>query len=268
MFKVCGLALTAALSVAGYSQNTPASPPMNGIAHVAIRVADLSASRMFYQKLGYQEAFALDKGGAPTEAFFKVNDTQFIELYPQHEPSQALGFLHVCFQSKDLEALNTYYQSRGLHPNPVRRAGAGNLLFTMTGPEQQNIEYTQYMPGSRHTLDIGKHLSPDRIADRILSVGIYMQDAKAAAEFYADKMGFIRASGVSDKVARFDIPGSSGQEIEILPKGAANPLHLILGAEDLKRTAKELKHRQIQFENHKGTLIIRDPDGNLIELRH
>ena len=68
--------LAAALSAQPSSNS--GSPPMNGIAHVAIRVQNLLASRAFYEKLGYQEAFALDNGGAPTEAFLKVNDTQFI----------------------------------------------------------------------------------------------------------------------------------------------------------------------------------------------
>ena len=56
----------------------------------------------------------------------------------------------------------------------METAGAGNLLFTLRGPQQptfaQNIEYTQYMPTSRHTLDIGQHLSPDRVADKMTVV--------------------------------------------------------------------------------------------------
>ena len=51
----------------------------------------------------------------------------------------------------------------------VRKAGAGNLLFTMDGPMQpngpQNIEYTEYQPGSLHSNDEGQHLGPDRVGD-------------------------------------------------------------------------------------------------------
>src|SRR5215475_11052084 len=86
------IALCFAISaIAGWSQD---KPPALSVAHVAIRVADLSASRAFYSGLGYQEAFSFDKGGSPTEAFFKINDRQFLELYPKQKPDQEVGFLH------------------------------------------------------------------------------------------------------------------------------------------------------------------------------
>ena len=87
-----------------------------GIAHAAIRVSDLAKSRAFYRKLGFEEAFAMNQGATPTEAFFKVNDRQFIELYPQRQPSQPIGFMHVCFESADIESLNRAYIARGLSP--------------------------------------------------------------------------------------------------------------------------------------------------------
>ena len=62
------------------------SPPIHGLAHVAYRVKDVSASRSFYQKLGYGEAFAFEKDGVITQSFLKVNDRQFIELYPAAAP--------------------------------------------------------------------------------------------------------------------------------------------------------------------------------------
>src|SRR5277367_1507265 len=122
------------------------TPALAGIAHAAIRVSDLAKSRDFYEKLGFEEAFAMDNGGKPTEAFLKINDRQFIELYPQKDASQPVGFMHVCFESTDIEELNQEYVARGLAPTAVRKAGAGNMLFTMQGPEKQNIEYTRYMP--------------------------------------------------------------------------------------------------------------------------
>ena len=165
-------------------------PLLAGIAHVAIRVSDLNRSRGFYQKLGFEQAFAFTKDGVITESFLKVNDQQFIEMYPQQQPSQSIGFMHVCFEGADLEALNREYLARGLSPTPVRRAGAGNLLFTMEGPEKQNIEYTQYMPGSLHSNDQGKHLGASRISKQIVAVSITMKDPDAAEAFYTQKLGF------------------------------------------------------------------------------
>ena len=54
-----------------------------GIAHVAIRVSDLNRSLDFYQKLGFEQSFTFTKDGVVTESFLKVNDQQFIEMYPQ-----------------------------------------------------------------------------------------------------------------------------------------------------------------------------------------
>lgn len=266
----CCISLAAGVLCWGQTATAPSGakgPQLAGIAHVAIRVADLTASREFYRKLGYEEAFALDKGGSPTEAFFKINDRQFLELYPQRKPDQPIGFLHVCFEARDISAVNRAYAARGLNPTPVKRAGAGNLLFTMRGPEQQNIEYTQYMPGSRHMLDIGKHLGSKRIADAIAGVGIPMQDVSAADAFYAERMGFLapgKTRGPDHNL--FRIPGDSRETIEILPKNREPHFHLLLAVPNLKSARKELSAREIPAQHRKGKMVIRDPDGNVILL--
>jgi catechol 2,3-dioxygenase-like lactoylglutathione lyase family enzyme len=78
-------------------------PELDGIALAPIRVSSLERSRDFYEKLGFEEAFAMDQGGTPTQSFLKINDRQFLELYPQRDPSQPIGFMHVCFEAGDLE---------------------------------------------------------------------------------------------------------------------------------------------------------------------
>src|SRR5258707_4029326 len=181
-FRACLLIVTLCISHAlGLAQIQPAN--LAGIAHVAIRVSDLTHSRDFYGKLGFEQAFALTKDGKTTEAFLKVNDHQFIEIYPQADPPQSIGFMHVCFEAADLEALHRAYLGRSLTPTPVKRAGAGNLLFTMVGPEDQNIECTQYMPGSLHTKDLGLHLGEDRISKEIVGISLSVEDPVAARAF-------------------------------------------------------------------------------------
>jgi catechol 2,3-dioxygenase-like lactoylglutathione lyase family enzyme len=256
--------LSLALAICSLAAQAQTDTPMlAGIAHVAIRVSDLTRSRDFYQKLGFEEAFTLTKDGVTTESFLKVNDLQFIEMYPEQQPSQPIGFMHVCFEGADLEALNRDYLARGLSPTPVKRAGAGNLLFTMEGPEKQNIEYTQYMPGSLHSNDRGKHLGADRISNRIVAVSLTMEDPPAAEEFYRQKLGFQPLQRFFEPgLMALQLPGSSHQVVQITPAGSA--LQIFFSVSDLKRAAAQLDTLHLSVQKRGSMLTIQDPDGNRI----
>ena len=275
---LASLGLACAIPVALAQQP---SANLAGIAHVAIRVSDLEQTRAFFHKLGFDEAFAMDKGGSPTEAFFKINDRQFIELYPRRDPSASVGFMHICFEASDINAVHDDYVAHGLTPIAVRRAGAGNLLFTLQGPDEpgppsdlrsaatQNIEYTQYMPGSKHTLDRGKHLGPDRVADMIVGVGIPVADPHAATEFYEQKLSFHPATHpLEPGRPALALPGDPNERIELLPPPAATAnslaFRLIFGVTDLRRTDEQLRRLGLAVEKHPGERVIRDPDGDAI----
>ena len=246
------------------AQAPPQPPQLAGIAHAAIRVADLNKSREFYVKLGFQEAFAMTQNGTTTQSFLKINDRQFIELYPQRKPTQAIGFMHLCFESGDINALNSYYAASGLSPIPVRRAAAGNLLFTMEGPEKQNIEYTQYMPGSKHSNDKGLHLDANRISEEMVALGIEMQDPVAARIFYTEKMEFAPGTGYQKGQIWLKLPGSSKQQVEIIQHASGTAFEYYFSVASLRRTAAQLKTLQIPFEKRGAMLSIHDPDGNRI----
>jgi catechol 2,3-dioxygenase-like lactoylglutathione lyase family enzyme len=260
-----------------------AVPPMNGIAHIAIRVRDIPASVAFYHKLGFDQAFAnLGKDGVTvTQSFIKLNDRQYVELYPvsaQNTPA----FMHLCFEGADLNAIHYYYVAEGLAPLAVRTAGAGNLLFTMAGPMQfsgpQNIEYTQYMPGSKHSNDFGQHLGPDRVGEKMTVVALAMQDPSAAHDFYVTKLGFTPNKA---NPTRLDLPGRSGEQVEIVSAdvlGARSSI--ILESANLDKAAAQLTRQQVEFKrasasNTDGSgkthtidmISITDPDGNIIRLQ-
>ena len=259
------LCLLAVSSLHLYAQQAPApKPDLAGIAHTALRVADLDKSRDFYAKLGYQEAFAWTQGTTTTQSFLKINDRQFIELYPQRQPSEPVSFLHVCFESREIETLNHVYVERGLSPIAVRKAGAGNLLFTMVGPEKQNLEYTQYMPGSRHTLDQGNHLGANRISEELVAVGIEMQDAAAAREFYLRKLSFVPVPRLDTGQIWFELPGLPSQQVQIVQHAPGTAFLMYFSVADLHRAAQQLKALHLAIEKHKNTLTIQDPDGNRI----
>jgi catechol 2,3-dioxygenase-like lactoylglutathione lyase family enzyme len=294
------LVALASLTTFAAAQTTPAAtpapaahaaaptqtPPFNGIAHIAIRVQSIADSLAFYNKLGFQQAFAMTRGDVTTQSFLKLNDKQFIELYPAGPPNPAspqssASFLHLCFEGADVNAIHDFYVAEGLAPISVRTAAAGNQLFTLKGPQQptapQNIEYTQYMPGSKHTLDIGQHIGPDRVADKMTVVALAMQDPAAARDFYLTKLGFA-ASKTNPML--LNLPGISGQMVEIVP---ADPLggksSIVMTTPDLAKSAAQLTRQQVAFKRANSTttdangksrneemISITDPDGNILRI--
>ena len=298
LYPIALLALAAGLSSFATAQTPPAPapappavpatlPPMNGIAHIAIRVKDITASVAFYHKLGFDEAFANtgSDGTTVTQSFVKLNDRQYVELYPDNaqNPAQSESiFMHLCFEGADLNAIHDYYIAEGLTPISVRTAGAGNLLFTMKGPQQfadpQNIEYTQYMPGSKHTLDFGQHLGPDRVGDKMTVVVLAMQDPAAARDFYLTKLGFTASK---TNPALLDLPGASGESVQIVPVselGARSSI--VLSTPDLDKSAAQLTRQQVEFKRASASatdakgktrtvdmISVTDPDGNIIRLQ-
>ncbi|HUB78920.1 MAG TPA: VOC family protein [Bryobacteraceae bacterium] len=222
------------------------APGQAGIAHVAFRVADLEKTRAFYNQLGLEQFFAMKQGERTTEAFLKINDHQFIELYPRTDASQPLGLMHVCYESNDLQALHAQMVKRGLAVSDVRKAGAGNLLLTMKDPAGNTIEYTQYMPGSRHYEDRGKHLGADRISTRLAGVTMVTSDAGALRKFYADKLGI------------------SAPELEIEPPGSDAHTGIQFPVADLNQAAAALARRELPVESGVSRVMVTDPDGIVV----
>src|SRR6266446_9569726 len=173
MFKTGLVAIFGLLSALNvYAQSTD----LTGIAHIALRVNDLQKSRDFYHVLGFEQAFEFRDAGKTSVAYIKVNDRQFIELIPRTSDSQPGGILHTCFEVADIESLHEAYVERGLQPTEVKKGRAGNILFSMHGPDGQVIEYTQYLPDSLHSLDRGKHLTERRISEHLFEATTAVRD--------------------------------------------------------------------------------------------
>ncbi len=239
------------------------SVDLSGIAHVAFRVSDVGKTSLFYQKLGFDQAFAFSRDGKTSQAFIKINDSQFIELYPLTANDSQIGFMHLCFEGQDLIALNAAYRQRGLNPTEVKKAHAGNLLFTMVGPERQNIEYTQYMPGSLHWNDRSKHLGKHRISKQLVAVDLAMQDPNAAETFYLDKLSF-HPRNANDKTYQL-LPGGSGEAVEFKSDDDKMAPDIVLRVSSLRRTARILRDRGFSLRVQQDGILINDPDGIPIE---
>ena len=256
---ILALAVLCACPVGSFAQ----SNVINGIAHVAYRVSDLDKEIAFLEKLGYQESFGFtDAAGKTTEVFIKINDRQFFEVYPQTDPAQKLGWMHVCYESADIDALYSALVAHGLKPTPVRKAGAGNMLTTMNDPEGRTTEFTQYMPGSRHTLDKGLHLGDHRISDQLLGFSLPVPDLDAARKFYAAGLGFDARDGKNG--LRLTIPGVPDARIQIRSVAADASPETLFSVPDAAKALQQLQAAGLEPKQDRNRVLISDPDGNVL----
>ena len=276
--------LLGALTPAVAQQDAPA-PPLTGIAEVALRVKDLAASIAFYQKLGFEKAFELEPQNTSSAVtpdpsskttaqpasvktvVLKVNDRQFLQLSPINEKEPAARLLHLCFQSFDLEALAEDYQSRGLTHTTIAPDAAGDLRFTVAGPlaptGPQQVDFVEYQPGSLPTSDLGQHLGADRVAEKLIAVALPVEDPDAARDFYLNQLNFKPIAG---EPMDLHLPGTSGQEIDILPADLGSHIQITFDSSNLGRAARHLHKQGLAVEKSGGTLTLTDPDGNVVLL--
>jgi catechol 2,3-dioxygenase-like lactoylglutathione lyase family enzyme len=243
---------------------TPASrpsPALAGIAHVAFRVSDVAKSREFYQKLGFEQAFEFHDPGRPPVSYMKVNDTQFIELYQRKDDTEPLGLMHVCYEASDLGAVQKEYVQREIKAPEPRKARAGNMLMVLHDPEDKTVEFTQYMPGSLHYEDRGKHLAEPRVGSHLARATIAVGDLAAERSFYAGKLGFEDLGGKG--AVRLRILGAAADEIELDASSPAKT-RIALSVPNVERTEKELRRRGLAVQKDREGVALTDPDGAMV----
>jgi len=238
------------------------SRDLAGIAHVAFRVRDAEKSRDFYRSLGFEQAFEFSEPGKPPVFYIKVNDRQFIELYGRSGNDQQSGLLHVCYEVADIDKLWNEYSKLGLNPTASRKARAGNLLFTLRDPEGQLLEYTQYLPGSLHYEDRGKHLGEHRISQHLARVAVPVDNLRAAELFYASKLAFQR--GGASVATCLLLPGNSGDEVELEAATPSARPRLDFAVAHLAQAADYLRVWGIPSRANDDSVAVTDPDGVVI----
>ena len=185
--------LIAAIGAAHVLAQTPARPPIPGVAHIGLRTDDLAAARNFYgHALGFEEPFTVDKpAGGLLLTYFKVNDHQYIEVFPELKAPDQDRLSHIAFETTNAQQLRDYLAGRGVKvPDTVHTGRDGNLNFSIQDPDGHTVEFVQYMPGSLHSTNFGKFLGSGRVSDRIIHVGVTVQDRAAADHLYRDILGF------------------------------------------------------------------------------
>ncbi len=170
----------------------PTRPPIVGVAHIGLRVDDMQAAHKFYgEELGFSD-FSLNKpSGDLLLTYYKVNDHQYIEIFPELKDPQQERLSHISFETTNVQQLRDYLASQGVQVPATLRTGLDkNLSFTIKDPDGHTVEFVQYMPGSLHSSNFGKLMPDTRVSKRIIHVGFTVADRAASDHLYKDILGF------------------------------------------------------------------------------
>jgi catechol 2,3-dioxygenase-like lactoylglutathione lyase family enzyme len=268
-------------------QSSPTRPPIVGVAHIGLETNDISAARQFYgHGLGYQEPFTLDKpSGGLMLTYFKVNDHQYIEVFPDLKSETQDRLSHIAFETTDIRQLRDYLASRGVKvPAAVPEGSDRNLSMMLTDPDGHHVEFVQYMPGSLHTKNFGKFLPDTRVSKHMIHVGVTVQDRDAADRFYKDILGFQEFwhGGMTDtRTDWVDMRVPDGKDwLEYMlnvhnptPKQLGVMNHLALGVDSIQQGYKEVLANGIKppqppkiGRDGKWQLNLYDPNDTRAEL--
>ena len=278
-------------SVGVRATNAAIRPPLLGIAHIAFQVSDLPKARAFYgELLGFEEPFQIFKeDGSIRLTYFKVNDRQYIEIFPGLPPEQDDRLLHIALETADIEALRIYLHEKGTPvPDKPTQGRDGNLNFTAIDPDGHRVEFVQYLPGSLHSKARNRYVSAHRISERILHVGLTVANVEAADKFYKEILGFseIWRGGRTDAVTdwiNMRVPDGTDYLEYMLVTGKVDRQrlgtlhHVALLVPDIQKALETARARASGLpaatvrspnvgRNNRWQLNLFDPDGSRAEL--
>ena len=266
-------------------------PRLLGVAHLALLVSEIEQSRKFYHDfLGFEEPYLLNnQDGSLSLTFIKVNDHQYIELFPGLKADQDRLY-HASIYTDDAEQLRKYLESRGVAvPAKVAKGRIGNTSFNVKDPDGHTIEFTQYESTGWSVREKGKYLGQHRISNRIMHVGILVGDAMESMKFYGDVLGlkeFWRGNARDSATVSWinmQLPESEDylefmlySELPAADKRGSQH-HLCLEVPDIEKAREQLEanpyrksySRPLEIRvgvNRKRQLNLFDPDGTRIEL--
>ena len=281
----CGFLLAASLLA-----QDAARPRILGVAHIAIYAADYEKSRAFYRDfLGFEEPYSLaNPDGTPSMTFFKINERQYIELFPETAPhTDRLN--HIAIETDNAEAMRVYLASRGVAvPKQVGKGRIGNSNFNIKDPEGHTVEIVQYQPDSWTVRERGRHMPETRVSKRMMHAGIVVTALDPEMEFYTGVLGFRefwRGSSSGTQLSWINLKVPDGEDyIELMlykdappPEGRGSAHHLCLEVSGVAASVAALEARPYrkQYEraieprvgvNRKRQANLFDPDGTRTEL--
>jgi lactoylglutathione lyase len=267
-----------------------ARPKILGVAHLAVWVSDVQKTCAFYRDLlGYGEWQVETTTGAPAATCIKINDRQFVELYPGL-PADADRLHHFAFYVDDAEAMRAYLAARGVVvPDRVTRAPDGTSQVSVQDPEGHAVTFVQYTPDSRVVRETGKLLGEDRLALRMSHVGFLVGELAPTLRFYCDILGFTEtwrgAHRTSETLSWINLQlPDSNDYVELMlysdkppPTERGLEHHLCLEVPDVAVAHQRLESRPARKNyvreiaprtgsNRKRQLNLWDPDGTRVEV--
>ncbi len=285
--RVLAIALAAAALLS--AQQVP-RPRITGVAHIAVYAADFEKSRAFYRDfLGFEEPYSLSNpDGTLSMAFFKINERQYIELFPEKTPKTD-RLNHISIETDNAEAMRQYLASRGVAvPKQVGKGRIGNANFNIKDPEGHTVEIVQYEPDGWTVRERGKHLPDTRISTRMMHLGIIVTALEPEMKFYTGVLGFRetwRGSSNGKVLSWVNLKVPDGDDyIEFMlfqdapaPDRRGTAHHLCLEVPDVAAAVAKLEAtpyrkqypRKIESKtgiNRKRQANLYDPDGTRIEV--
>lgn len=188
--KLIGLALLTVLFASGAFAQTK-RPRITGVAHIALYVKDMDKARSYYREiLGFSEPYDLKNAdGTLSMTFFKVNERQYIELFPEKSPNTD-RLNHISVETDDIEGMRRYLAEQGIAvPPKTNLARIRNKSFNVKDPDGHTVEFVEYQPDGWTVREKGKYL-PKGVSSRMLHVGILVGALGPAMKFYGDVLGF------------------------------------------------------------------------------
>jgi catechol 2,3-dioxygenase-like lactoylglutathione lyase family enzyme len=280
-----GLLLLHIQFVTGQTSNT--RPPITGISHLSVYVADAAKAESFYlHNLG---AFKAADPENPRGVRYYFSPTQFVEVLPLPAGSLSINRLdHVAFITGDAEALRAYLGAHGIAvPASVESGTDGSRWFDVKDPEDNKVEFVQVPPTT-------PQIPLDPLSHHIIHVGYMVHSREAEDAFFRAVLGFrpYWYGGATDTALSWvsqQVPDGTdwleymlvtGPETKGIPSDLTSDRlgamdHFSLGVKDIKNTALVLYDGDRIPERTSGPKIGRDgkwqynlfsPDGTRAEI--
>jgi len=272
------------------SARQPQRPRITGVAHAAFFVHDMEKAREYYKDfLGFDEPFDLKNAdGSLSVAFIKINDRQYVELFPEREAGGD-RLNHIAVETDNAEAMRLYLKSRGVAvPDKVNQARVGSTNFSVKDADGHGVEFVQYGADSWMSRDKGQHMPPGAISADMRHVGILVGDLDAALGFYGKILGFKetwRGSRDEKELNWVNVQVPDGQDyIEFMlyrdlpePSKRGSQHHICLFVPDIGKALAMLQPSAAHIGyaaameprvgiNRRRQLNLFDPDGTRTEL--